>query len=87
MALMDLKIEAERQTGFDQPITVKMMWNPPGVGSLPDITIAKGETSADYRINAKDDAQTRKWKIAVIGSATVKGGSSVWPRRNWPRWR
>jgi hypothetical protein len=53
------------------------MWNPPGVGSLPDITIPKGETTADYRINAKEDAQTRKWKIAVIGTATVKGGP-VW---------
>ena len=74
---MDLKIVAERDPGFDQPINVKLMWNPPGVGSLPDVTIAKGETSADYHLNAKEDAQTRKWKIAVIGTATVKGGP-VW---------
>jgi hypothetical protein len=74
---MDLKIVAERDAGFDQPITVKLMWNPPGVGSLPDITIGKGETSGDYHLNAKEDAQTRKWKIAVIGTATVKGGP-VW---------
>jgi hypothetical protein len=75
--VMDLKIVAEREQGFNEPINVKIMWNPPGVGSLPDITIPKGETTADYRINAKDDAQTRKWKIAVIGTATVKGGP-VW---------
>jgi hypothetical protein len=72
--VMDLKIVAERQSGFNEPITVKMMWNPPGIGSLPDVTIAKGETTADYRLNATGEAQTHKWKIAVIGTATVKGG-------------
>src|ERR1043165_1838421 len=75
--VMDLKIVAERDPGFNEPITVKMMWNPPGVGSLPDITIAKGETNADYHLNAKEDAQTRKWKIAVLGTANYKGGP-VW---------
>jgi len=72
--VMDLKIVAERDPGFNEPITVKMMWNPPGIGSLPDVTIAKGETSADYHLNATAEAQTRKWKIAVLGTATVKGG-------------
>jgi len=74
---MDLKIVAERKPGFDEPINVKMMWNPPGVGSLPDITIPKGENSADYKLNAKEDAQQHVWKIAVLGTATV-GGGPVW---------
>jgi hypothetical protein len=66
---LDLKIVAERKPGFDDPINVKMMWNPPGVGSLPDITIPKGSNSAIYSLNAKADAQPNKWKLAVIGSA------------------
>ena len=67
---LDLKIVAERH-GYDGPISVKMMWNPPGVGSLPDITIGKGSNSAIYSLNAKADVEARKWKIAVLGS----GGS------------
>ena len=65
---LDLKILAERRDGFEAPINVKMMWNPPGVGSLPDITIPKGSNSAVYQLNAKADVEPRKWKIAVLGS-------------------
>ncbi|HWN95596.1 MAG TPA: PPC domain-containing protein, partial [Methylomirabilota bacterium] len=66
---LELKIVAERR-GYDGPINVKMMWNPPGVGSLPDITIPKGSNSAVYQLNAKGDVELRKWKIAVLGSNT-----------------
>ena len=71
---LDLKIIVERRAGFNEPINVKMMWNPPGVGSLPDITIPKGSNSAIYSLNAKAETEPRKWKIAVLGSAPVKGG-------------
>ena len=66
---LDLKIVAERRAGFDGAINVKMMWNPPGVGSLPDITIGKGSNSAIYQLNAKAEVEARKWKIAVLGSS------------------
>jgi hypothetical protein len=71
---MDLRIEAERDPGFDEPINVKMVWNPPGVTSLPDVTIPKGSNFVAYPLNAKADADTRHWKIAVLGSATNNGG-------------
>jgi len=72
---MELKVVAERDPGFDEPITVRLVWNPPGVTSQPDITIPKGENSAFYTLNAKGNANLRSWKIAVHGSATVNGGS------------
>ena len=52
-----------------------MLWNPPGVSSASDATIAKGESSVLYRLNATGEAQTRAWKIAVLGAATVNGGT------------
>ncbi|MEY2880869.1 MAG: hypothetical protein RLZZ15_3249 [Verrucomicrobiota bacterium] len=73
---MALKIVAERKEGFDEPITVKMVWNPPGVSTLPDMTIPKGATSVDYKINATTKADERAWKIAFIASATVQGGTA-----------
>jgi hypothetical protein len=72
---MELKVIAERDTGFDEPISVRLVWNPPGVTSQPDITISKGESSAFYTLNAKSGASLRSWKIAAHGSATVNGGS------------
>jgi hypothetical protein len=71
---MDLKIEAERKAGFVEPITVKMIYNPPGVGSANEVVIPKGETNVLYRVNASGDAEVRSWKIAVLGTATVSGG-------------
>ncbi len=73
---MILRIVAERQEGFDEPISVKMLWNPPGITSLPDVTIPKGESSVDYKLNASNKAEARKWKIAVVAGATVKGGTA-----------
>ncbi len=71
---MNLQIEAERAEGFDEPITVKMLWNPPGVTSLPDMTIPKGATTVAYKLNGSSKAEVRKWKTAVVAGATVKGG-------------
>lgn len=73
---MVLQVIADRQDGFDEPITVKMLWNPPGVSSLPDMVIPKGAYSVDYKLNATNKAETRKWKTAVVASATVKGGTA-----------
>jgi hypothetical protein len=65
---LDIKVVAERR-GYDGPISVRMMWNPPGVGSLPDITIGKGSNSAIYQLNAKAEVEPRKWKIAMIAAS------------------
>ncbi len=73
---MALQIVAERKEGFDEPITVKMLWNPPGITSQPDMVIAKGATSIAYKLNSTNKAETRPWKIAVVASATVKGGTA-----------
>lgn len=71
---MPLEIVAERSKGFDEPIVVQMVWNPPGVSSQPEVTIPKGATNVFYPLSAGGGAEPRKWKIAVLGHATVEGG-------------
>ncbi|MGO8926375.1 MAG: PPC domain-containing protein [Limisphaerales bacterium] len=71
---MRLEIAAERAPGFDEPIEVQMVWNPPGVSSQPEATIPKGATNVFYQLNAGGGAELRSWKIAVLGHATVAGG-------------
>jgi hypothetical protein len=74
---MDLKVVATRKAGFDEPITIRMVYNPPGVGSANEVLIPKGETNGFYRLNANGDAEIRTWRIALIASASV-GGAPVW---------
>ena len=69
---MQLKVVAERKEGFKAPITVQMLFNPPGVGAGP-VTIPEGQNEIAMPLNAAGDAQARKWKICVIGSAEVNG--------------
>jgi len=73
---MDLKIIAERKAGFDEPITLRMIYNPPGVGSANEVVIPKGETNAFYHVNANGDAEIRTWKIAILAEAKVDGGTA-----------
>lgn len=73
---LEVKIIAERKEGFDEPIRVINLYNPPGTGSTPDITIPKGEKSANYQLNANGGATVKNWKIAFLGSASVNGGTA-----------
>jgi hypothetical protein len=71
---MDLKVTATRQEGFNAPIAVRMLYNPPGVGSSGSVTIAEGQTEAIIPLTANDGAELSAWRIAVLGEATVGDG-------------
>lgn len=74
---MNLKIVAERKEGFTQPISVYMMWNPPGIGSASGVTLQGNQNEIAYPINAAANAPPRKWKIALIAISNVASGP-VW---------
>jgi hypothetical protein len=71
---MPLEVQVARAAGFDEPIELQMVWNPPGVSSQPEATIPKGASNVIYQLNAGGGAETRVWKIAVLGHAAVDGG-------------
>ncbi len=71
---MDLKVVATRKEGFTAPITLRMLYNPPGVGSSGSISIPEGKNEAIMPLTANGGAEVRKWKIAVLGEATVGDG-------------
>jgi hypothetical protein len=74
---MNLKIMAERQSGFTAPITIYPLYNPPGVGSAGAATIPEGQNETVLPLNANTGAPARKWKYVVWGVATV-GNGPVW---------
>ncbi|HTL29225.1 MAG TPA: PPC domain-containing protein [Tepidisphaeraceae bacterium] len=69
---MQLKVVVERKPDFKGPISLAMLFNPPGVGSGP-ATIPENANEALIPLNASGDAKIAKWGICVIGSANVNG--------------
>jgi hypothetical protein len=74
---MNLKIVAQRKPGYNEPITIYPLFNPPGVGSATSAVIPAGQTETLLPINANGGAQVRKWKTAVLASANV-GNGPIW---------
>ena len=74
---MSLRVVAQRKPGFTAPITILPLFNPPGVSSATAVTIPAGKNETVLPMNAAGNAQVRKWKTAVLGTATV-GNGPVW---------
>jgi hypothetical protein len=74
---LNLKVVAERKPGFDKPITLRMLWTPPGVTAAGEIQMPAGQSEAFYPLNADGNAAAQTWKIAVLGSADA-GHGPVW---------
>jgi hypothetical protein len=69
-----LKVVAKRQEGFNQPIAIRMLYNPPGIGSSGSISIAADQNQAEIPLTANASAAIGTWPIAVTGTATVGNG-------------
>jgi hypothetical protein len=74
---MELKVAATRDKGFKSPITLRMLYNPPGVSSPESITIPEGQNEAAIPLTADRGASIRKWKIAVLAEGHVGDGPVV----------
>lgn len=71
---MQLKVVASRDEGFAAPIAIRMLYNPPGIGSSGSISIPAGQNEAVIPLTANGSAAIGVWKIVVTGSAPVAGG-------------
>jgi len=71
---MALKVKATRKEGYDEAITARLLWKPPGIGAPVTISIPKGKTEATYELNANDDAPVAEWKICMQGEANTPQG-------------
>ncbi|MGB6219814.1 hypothetical protein [Haloferula sp.] len=72
-----LKVRAQRKDGFDEAITLRFLWKPPGIGSPATIKLEKGKSEIDYEINANADAPAGDWKICMLAEANTPNGPVV----------
>ena len=66
---MNLKVVADRREGFEDAITVRLLWRPPGIGATSTVSIPQGQNEVLYPISADGGAQVNTWKIVVLGEA------------------
>jgi hypothetical protein len=71
---LGLRVTVTRKEGFDAPITVRHLWNPPGISSQPTIKIPKGQNEIIYTLTANSGAALRTWQIAVMGESDAGKG-------------
>jgi hypothetical protein len=74
---MDLRIKVDRKPGFDAPIRLRMVFDPPGVTASTNSEIDSGTSEGVIPLNAADGAPIKQWKICVLGSADG-GEGRVW---------
>jgi len=65
---MNLKVVAQRKPGFTGGIHLRMLFDPPGVGS-GQVDMPGDKSEALLPLNASGGAQVRKWKICVLGNS------------------
>jgi hypothetical protein len=53
-----------------------MLFNPPGVSSSPQVDLPGDKSEVLYPLSANDGAETRKWKICIMGQSDLNG--PVW---------
>ncbi|MBI1848908.1 MAG: DUF1553 domain-containing protein [Planctomycetes bacterium] len=70
---MQLQVTVERSPDFKAPVSVRLLFRPPGVGAASAVDIPAEQTEVAYPISAAGNAETRKWKICVLATADVNG--------------
>lgn len=71
---MVLKVVAERKPDFKGPITLSLLYAPPGIGTGGTTVIKEGENEGEVRLSSTADAALKKWKIAVEGTTDSGAG-------------
>ncbi len=70
----DLKVVAKRKPGFDAAIRVFMVWTPPGISSLGEMTIPAGAGECSFQLSANAGVAPGEWKFVVMGEADAGKG-------------
>jgi len=72
-----LKVVATRAEGYAENITVRFLWNPPGVSGPVSVEIPGDQTEVLYELNANAEAAVAEWPVCVIAEAATLQGPIV----------
>ena len=73
--VMNLKIKAIREAGFEGPITIRSLYMPPGLSAKGRVTIPEKADSIEYALNANDKARLGTPQFAILAQAGHEGAT------------
>lgn len=71
---LQLKVKAVRKEGYKEAITLRFLWNPPGIGTPATVAMAADQSEALYEVNANGDAAPGEWQVCILGEANTPQG-------------
>ncbi len=74
---MSLNVRALRQGDFKGPVSLSLLYSPPGIGTAGPMQIPEGKEEAALPLSANPDAPLSKWQVCVVGNADF-GKGTVW---------
>ncbi len=69
-----LKVRLTRSPGYAEKVSVRFLWNPPGVTGPVTIDIPGDQSQATYELNASADAAPADWQVCVLAEADTPQG-------------
>ena len=69
-----LKVRATRSAGYAEKITVRFLWNPPGISGPLTLEIPGDQSEILYELNASNDAAAADWQVCVLAEANTPQG-------------
>lgn len=71
---LGLKVRATRNAGYTEKITVRFLWNPPGISGPLTVEIPGDQSEISYELNASNDAAVAEWQVCVLAEANTPTG-------------
>ena len=71
---LGLKVRIVRNQGYAEKITVRFLWNPPGVSGPASVEIPGDQSEISYELNANNDATPGEWQVCVLAEADTPQG-------------
>lgn len=74
----NLKVRIDRAEGFDKPVRLRTLYNPPGIGVNNSLQIAADQTEVEIPITANDGAGIADWPMILVASYdSGKGAAEI----------
>lgn len=69
-----MKVKVARDAGYAEKISLRFLWNPPGISGPVTIDVPPDQSEAFYELNASNDAAVGEWQVCVLAEANTPQG-------------
>ncbi len=70
-----LEVRVSRSAGYAEKVTVRNLWNPPGISGPVSVEIPGDQSEILYELNASADAAVAEWQLCILAEANTPQGT------------